>query len=64
MSDLPILLDRLDGVARLTLNRPAVGNALDLPMAKALGDAAMACADDSAVRCVLLTARQDSISRC
>lgn len=44
-----------DGVARITLNRSDVGNAIDIPMARALLDAATACDADPAVRCVLLT---------
>lgn len=51
-----VLFERDDhGVARITLNRPDVGNAIDVPMAKALLDAATACDADPAVRCVLLT---------
>ena len=44
-----------DGVARLTLDRPAAGNAIDLPMARALLEAARSFRDDPIVRCVLLT---------
>ncbi len=55
MSDEPILLDVRDGVAWLTLNRPAAGNALDLPMARAFLQAAIACDADPAVRCVAVT---------
>lgn len=43
-----------DGVATVTLERPARGNAVDLSLARGLRDAARAC-DESDVRCVLLT---------
>ncbi len=45
------------GVAQLTLRRPAAGNALDLALAAGLVQAARRCADDPAVRCVLLAAQ-------
>ncbi len=45
-----ILMDIRDGVARLTLNRPDTGNAIDLPMAQALLRAAIACDRDPAIR--------------
>ncbi len=32
----PVLLDITDGIAKITLNRPDKGNALDQPMADAL----------------------------
>lgn len=51
----PVLLDVKDGVARITLNRPERGNALNQPMADALLDAALRSANDSEVRCVVLT---------
>lgn len=44
-----------DGVARLTLNRPASGNALDLALATALMEAAIDCDEDPSVRAILLT---------
>lgn len=50
-----ILLERDGGVARITLNRPEVGNALDIPMAHALMQAVLECDEDEAVRCVLMT---------
>ncbi|WP_425999782.1 enoyl-CoA hydratase/isomerase family protein [Caulobacter sp. DWR1-3-2b1] len=50
-----VLLERDGAVARITLNRPEVGNALDLPTARALMEAVIACDEDDAVRCVLLT---------
>lgn len=51
----PILLDIADDIARVTLNRPDAGNAIDLPMARALLDAAIRCDHDPTVRCVVLT---------
>jgi 2-(1,2-epoxy-1,2-dihydrophenyl)acetyl-CoA isomerase len=51
----PVLLDIADGIARVTLNRPEAGNAIDLPMARALLDAAIRCDRDPSVRCVVLT---------
>jgi 2-(1,2-epoxy-1,2-dihydrophenyl)acetyl-CoA isomerase len=50
-----VLLERDGAVARVTLNRPEVGNALDLTMARALMEAVIACDEDDTVRCVLLT---------
>ena len=55
MSDNPIVL-AVDGeVATITLNRPELGNAIDLSMATALQAAVDSCANDTAVRCVVLT---------
>lgn len=50
-----ILLERDGAVARITLNRPDVGNAIDIPMARAMLEAAIAVDEDSGVRCVVLT---------
>jgi len=44
-----------DGIARLTLVRPEVGNAIDIPLARALLAAAIRCETDASVRCVVLT---------
>lgn len=44
-----------DGVACITFNRPQVGNALSLKMAKEFSDAAIRCDDDPAIRAVVLT---------
>jgi len=44
-----------EGIARITLARPDVGNAIDLPLARALLSAAIACETDAAIRCVVLT---------
>ena len=55
MSEQPILFERDGAVARLTLNRPQMGNAIDLPLAKALMEASIACDEDDGIRCVVLT---------
>ena len=44
-----------DGVARVTLNRPQAGNAIDIPTARALVEIATRCQTDAAIRCVVLT---------
>src|SRR5437764_8759181 len=44
-----------DHVARITLNRPDAGNALDGPMGRELMHAAIRASEDRAVRAVLLT---------
>jgi 2-(1,2-epoxy-1,2-dihydrophenyl)acetyl-CoA isomerase len=51
----PVAVDIDQGVARLTLNRPSHGNAIDMPLAEALRDAARLCAADDSIRCVVLT---------
>jgi 2-(1,2-epoxy-1,2-dihydrophenyl)acetyl-CoA isomerase len=53
--DIPLLFERGGGVAKLMLNRPAVGNAIDVPMARALMETSIICDEDQAIRCVLLT---------
>ena len=50
-------VEREGAVTRLLLDRPAVGNAIDIPLARALMEAAIACDEDDSVRCVLLTGR-------
>lgn len=50
-----LLLERIGSVARLTLNRPAQGNAIDATLARTLQEAATACDADADIRCVLLT---------
>lgn len=48
----------VDGaIARITLDRPEVGNALDVPMARELLAVASRCERDTAIRCVLMTGR-------
>ena len=56
MSD-PVLLERRDGIAILTLNRPEHANVLDLPMSTALIAAIEQLARDPGLRAVLLRAR-------
>src|SRR3546814_1664740 len=55
MSDAPILLSIDSATATLTFNRPQAGNAIDLPLARALLQAAIRCDTDPAIRCVVLT---------
>jgi 2-(1,2-epoxy-1,2-dihydrophenyl)acetyl-CoA isomerase len=50
-----LLVERFGPVARLTLNRPAHGNAIDASLARSLLEAAMACEADASIRCVVLT---------
>ncbi|HWT09707.1 MAG TPA: enoyl-CoA hydratase [Roseomonas sp.] len=54
----PMLLrdDRADGVAVLTLNRPAARNSLSLQMLETLENALAAIGEDASVRCVVLAA--------
>lgn len=49
-----ITLERRDGVAIVTLNRPEAGNAINHAMARDLMAAAIACEQDETIRCVLL----------
>ncbi|MBR0672191.1 enoyl-CoA hydratase [Neoroseomonas soli] len=57
-AEAPLLLreDGADGVAILTLNRPAARNSLSLPMLEALENALAAIGEDRSVRCVVLAA--------
>lgn len=48
-------IDRVGAIALLTLDRPDAANAIDVPLARALMEAAIAVADDDSVRCVVLT---------
>jgi 2-(1,2-epoxy-1,2-dihydrophenyl)acetyl-CoA isomerase len=50
----PVLLEVVDGVAHLTLNRPDASNAISLDLAEALADATSRLAADDEVRVVLL----------
>ncbi len=52
----PLRFTCSDGVARIVLNRPAAGNALNLRLCEDLLAAAETCAADPAVRAVLLSA--------
>ncbi len=51
----PLLFERDGAIARLTLNRPSAGNAIDLAMAHALMEAAIGCDEDPSIRCVILS---------
>ena len=50
-----ILLELDGAVATIRLNRPSVGNAIDVAMAEALLDVVIRCDTDPDLRCVLLT---------
>jgi len=55
MTSPAVSLDVRDGVAQVTLRRGDHGNAIGLPLARALHDAALACESDRSVRAVLLS---------
>ena len=55
ISDSPVLYTLADGVATITLNRPAAMNSLDVATKEALLGAVTSAAEDSEVRCVVLT---------
>src|SRR5256712_2133384 len=50
-----LTLDRRDGVATITLNRPDALNALNLALGRELFHAALDVDDDPRVRCVVIT---------
>jgi len=50
-----IVFEQVEGVARLTLNRPEAANAIDLQMGQELLQAALQCDADPSVRAVLIT---------
>jgi len=50
-----IRLERRDGVATLTLDRPQAANSIDIPLARELMEAAIVCDDDPEIRAVVLT---------
>lgn len=50
-----VRLDRSDGVATITLNRPAAGNAIDPDLARTLLEVAIICDEDPSIRAVVLT---------
>jgi len=50
-----LTLEVKDGLARLTLNRPKAGNSFNLGLNREFLEAATFCAEDSAIRAVLLT---------
>ncbi|HEX4376242.1 MAG TPA: enoyl-CoA hydratase/isomerase family protein, partial [Steroidobacteraceae bacterium] len=51
-----LLFEQEGAVARLTLNRPAAANAIDMALARELMLAAIRCDEDDSIRCVLITA--------
>lgn len=59
MTSQPILFEKRDGVARITLNRPGEANPLDVPMLKTLFELAIECDEDPLIRAVLLTGNGD-----
>ena len=50
-----LLFERAGPIATLTFNRPETGNALDIPLARTLMEAAITCDQDDSIRCVVLT---------
>ena len=50
-----LTLDRRDGIATITLNRPEAFNALNLTLGRELFHAALEVDEDPAVRCVVIT---------
>jgi 2-(1,2-epoxy-1,2-dihydrophenyl)acetyl-CoA isomerase len=54
MAEKTVLYEVRDHVARVTLNRPQAGNALDLEMARQLAGVALECESNRDVRAVLL----------
>lgn len=50
-----IILDLNDGIATITLNRPAAFNALNMQLAREFHQAIVACSEDDAVRVVVVT---------
>ncbi|MBB4285325.1 2-(1,2-epoxy-1,2-dihydrophenyl)acetyl-CoA isomerase PaaG [Roseospira goensis] len=55
MSEPTVLFARADGVATVTLNRPATLNSFTVEMHAALADALSAIASDDTIRCTLIT---------
>ncbi len=55
----PLVEVKLDGVLRLTLNRPEKRNALSWELLEALDDALARCAGDPSVRCVAIAGAGD-----
>ena len=55
MSFEALTLDRRDGIATITLNRPEAFNALNLTLGRELFHAALEVDEDPAVRCVVIT---------
>lgn len=57
-----LIIDRLDGWARLTLNRPAQKNALNTALLAAVADALGSLAVDPTIRAVLLTGAEGNFA--
>lgn len=55
MSDIAPIHEVRDRIARVTLNRPDAGNAIDLSIARMLNKIAIRCQTDQALRCVVQT---------
>lgn len=51
----PVTYTVTDGIAHIQLNRPEAANALDMPLARALAEAAVSARDDEGVRAVVLS---------
>lgn len=60
MGDKDILIEKLDGVATVTLNRPEVKNALSMEMIKGLKEIIDGFGEDDSVRAVIVTGAGDS----
>ena len=58
----PVILERTDTVATVTLNRPENGNRIDAEMAGALGEVCRQIAEDDRLRLVILTANGNAFS--
>lgn len=54
MTPVKLEIDSASGIAHITLNRPEVLNAIDVPTARALLDAASTLKADGSVRCVVV----------
>lgn len=50
----PVRLERAGAIAYITLNRPDAGNAINVPLARALLEQVSAAETDPAIRCVVL----------
>ncbi|WP_430331895.1 enoyl-CoA hydratase/isomerase family protein [Rhodococcus sp. ACT016] len=55
MSEPEVVVERVDGLGRITLNRPKAINALNHAMVRAMASALLEWADDDSVRAVLLS---------
>jgi enoyl-CoA hydratase len=62
MPDMDLMIDRMDGWARLTLNRPAQKNALNTALLGAVATALGGLADDPACRAVVLTGAEGNFA--